>query len=522
MGLGDVYLGAPVATPLDPRHRLVTTKYNPARTWTPENAVGIGGAYLCVYGMEGPGGYQFVGRTVQMWNRWRQTADFPRWQALAAAFLRPAALLSREWRGAVAAARGLPAWPLPAACRSGDAAPGGLSTFPRRQRGIDRGLPAAAADGIRCRTPAPGAKRASPRRRWLKPRRCASKRKLPAGSEAVYAPVTGSLWQLRAQVGQKVAADEELLVMEAMKMEISVRAPVAGSGSPPSSARPASRRRPATCCSPSKPVEHPHDAHGPSPPCARRISPGRQTPRQTVEEVLARIERRADNPIWISRRGRSCVARARRAAANAGPRAAAVVWHPLRHQGQHRSRGTADHRGLPGVCLSAGRECRGPYRKLIDAGAIAIGKTNLDQFATGLVGTRSPYGIVRNSFDARYISGGSSSGSARGRGAGPGWAFALGTDTGRFRTRARCIQQPRRLQAHTGCDQHAAAWCRRVARSMPISIFALTAGDAAQVAEVMRGPDPGDPWSRAGVACAGPRLVAPDRATHRRAAPGPA
>ena len=68
MGLGDVYLGAPVATPLDPRHRLVTTKYNPARTWTPENAVGIGGAYMCIYGMEGPGGYQFVGRTTQVWN----------------------------------------------------------------------------------------------------------------------------------------------------------------------------------------------------------------------------------------------------------------------------------------------------------------------------------------------------------------------------------------------------------------------------------------------------------------------
>ena len=68
LGLGDVYLGAPVATPLDPRHRLVTTKYNPARTWTAENSVGIGGAYLCIYGMEGPGGYQFVGRTVQVWN----------------------------------------------------------------------------------------------------------------------------------------------------------------------------------------------------------------------------------------------------------------------------------------------------------------------------------------------------------------------------------------------------------------------------------------------------------------------
>lgn len=76
MGLGDVYLGAPVATPLDPRHRLVTTKYNPARTWTPENAVGIGGAYMCVYGMEGPGGYQFVGRTLQMWNKGENNIDF--------------------------------------------------------------------------------------------------------------------------------------------------------------------------------------------------------------------------------------------------------------------------------------------------------------------------------------------------------------------------------------------------------------------------------------------------------------
>ncbi|MEO7033208.1 MAG: urea carboxylase [Polyangiaceae bacterium] len=76
LGLGDVYLGAPVATPLDPRQRLVTTKYNPARTWTPENAVGIGGAYMCIYGMEGPGGYQFVGRTVQVYNRFKTTKRF--------------------------------------------------------------------------------------------------------------------------------------------------------------------------------------------------------------------------------------------------------------------------------------------------------------------------------------------------------------------------------------------------------------------------------------------------------------
>jgi urea carboxylase len=76
LGLGDVYLGAPVAVPLDPRHRLVSTKYNPARTWTPANAVGIGGAFLCVYGIEGPGGYQLIGRTVQMWHQ----SEEPPWR----------------------------------------------------------------------------------------------------------------------------------------------------------------------------------------------------------------------------------------------------------------------------------------------------------------------------------------------------------------------------------------------------------------------------------------------------------
>jgi urea carboxylase len=76
LGLGDVYLGAPVAVPLDPCHRLVTTKYTPARTWTPANAVGIGGAFLCVYGIEGPGGYQLVGRTAQIWHQ----AEEPPWR----------------------------------------------------------------------------------------------------------------------------------------------------------------------------------------------------------------------------------------------------------------------------------------------------------------------------------------------------------------------------------------------------------------------------------------------------------
>ncbi|HJW76483.1 MAG TPA: carboxyltransferase domain-containing protein [Thermoleophilia bacterium] len=76
IGLGDVYLGAPCAVPLDPRRRLVVPKYNPARTWTPEGAVGIGGAYLCIYPMESPGGYQLFGRTLPIWNTMQSTRDF--------------------------------------------------------------------------------------------------------------------------------------------------------------------------------------------------------------------------------------------------------------------------------------------------------------------------------------------------------------------------------------------------------------------------------------------------------------
>jgi len=76
LGLGDVYLGAPCAVPLDPRYRLVTPKYNPARLWTPEGAVGIGGAYICIYPMESPGGYQLIGRTLPIWNTYQTSPAF--------------------------------------------------------------------------------------------------------------------------------------------------------------------------------------------------------------------------------------------------------------------------------------------------------------------------------------------------------------------------------------------------------------------------------------------------------------
>lgn len=76
IGLGDVYLGAPCAVPLDPRFRLEAPKYNPARTYTCEGAVGIGGAFMCIYPMESPGGYQLIGRTLPIWNTRQNTPDF--------------------------------------------------------------------------------------------------------------------------------------------------------------------------------------------------------------------------------------------------------------------------------------------------------------------------------------------------------------------------------------------------------------------------------------------------------------
>ncbi|WP_027328519.1 urea carboxylase [Marinimicrobium agarilyticum] len=76
LGLGDVYLSAPCAVPVDPRHRLLTSKYNPARTYTAEGTVGIGGVYMCIYGMDSPGGYQLVGRTLPIWNKFLKSNMF--------------------------------------------------------------------------------------------------------------------------------------------------------------------------------------------------------------------------------------------------------------------------------------------------------------------------------------------------------------------------------------------------------------------------------------------------------------
>jgi urea carboxylase len=229
LGLGDVYLGAPVASPLDPRHRLVTTKYNPARTWTPENAVGIGGAYLCVYGMEGPGGYQFVGRTLQMWNTHRSTAEFsPGKPWLLRCFDRicfhpvsPEELLQIRDEFP----RGLYSPP--------------IETAEFRLRDYHAFLEAIAPEAAAFKARQQEAFHAE-RERWAaggatefdEPSEPPASREIPPevpeGCNPVRAPITASIWNVAVETGQRVDAGQRLIVLESMKMEIAVVAPSAG------------------------------------------------------------------------------------------------------------------------------------------------------------------------------------------------------------------------------------------------------------------------------------------------------
>lgn len=227
LGLGDVYLGAPVATPLDPRHRLVTTKYNPARTWTAENSVGIGGAYLCIYGMEGPGGYQFVGRTLQMWNRWRPVDAFGGQPWLLRFFdqIRFHPVSADELQRI---RRDFPLGRHALRIESGELR---LADY--------EALLAAEGDGIAAFRATQQQAFQEERERWIASGQAHFDSEAPAadpdaeaplapGQQAVESHIAGNLWQLRVAVGQRVAAGEVVAVLESMKMEIALDAPCAG------------------------------------------------------------------------------------------------------------------------------------------------------------------------------------------------------------------------------------------------------------------------------------------------------
>jgi len=229
-GLGDVYLGAPVATPIDPRHRLVTTKYNPARTWTPPNVVGIGGAYMCIYGMEGPGGYQLFGRTIQVWNTYRQTGPFSDKPWLLRFFDQVRFFPVThdeltEWR------RDFPLGRREIRIEQTEFRLADYRAF-LAENSI------AIAEFETHRNAAFAAERADWERRGEFDRVAslieevgdepADAIALPDGAELVEAPFGGSVWKLMKAPGDTVTAGETIAVLEAMKMEFPVLSPAAG------------------------------------------------------------------------------------------------------------------------------------------------------------------------------------------------------------------------------------------------------------------------------------------------------
>ena len=204
--------------------------------------------------------------------------------------------------------------------------------------------------------------------------------------------------------------------------------------------------------------------------------------------LLARLA--PDDPAWISRLDATSLA-AELARLDSLDPAQAPLWGiPFAVKDNIDAAGWTTTAACPAFAHTADADAT-VVARLCAAGAVLVGKTNLDQFATGLVGTRSPYGEVPNTFDPAYVSGGSSSGSASivARGLVP---FALGTDTagsGRVPAGYNHIVGLKPTPHRIGMQGVVPA-CRTLD---VVSVFALTLGDAAEVAAVIDGPDAGSP-----------------------------
>ena len=214
---------------------------------------------------------------------------------------------------------------------------------------------------------------------------------------------------------------------------------------------------------------------------------------ELMEHVLDRVASAPERHVWISLLSRERVLEYARALESKSPDSLPLYGVPF---------AVKDNIDLEGVPTTAAcpdysympQASAYVVQRLIEAGAIPIGKTNLDQFATGLVGTRSPYGACQNSFNSEYVSGGSSSGSAVSVATGL-VSFSLGTDT------AGSGRVPAGFNNIVGlkptCGRLSASGVVPACRSIDcVSIFALTADDAARVCAVAEGFDRADAYSR--------------------------
>ncbi len=220
---------------------------------------------------------------------------------------------------------------------------------------------------------------------------------------------------------------------------------------------------------------------------------GSTRPSEVVATVLDRLSRRGNDKVWID-----VVPRAELEARAAELDTQSAEDLPL-YGVPFAIKDNIDLAGRPttAACPDYGyiAESNAPVvQRLINAGAIAIGKTNMDQFATGLVGTRSPHGACANAFDERYISGGSSSGSAIAVAAGL-VSFALGTDTAGSGRVPAAFNNIVGLKPSLGLlsTRGVVPACRTLDC---VSIFALTVSDAQTVLQFAEGFDGKDPYSR--------------------------
>jgi allophanate hydrolase len=224
-----------------------------------------------------------------------------------------------------------------------------------------------------------------------------------------------------------------------------------------------------------------------------RLRASRVRPSEVVEGVLARIAARGSDKVWIHLVPREELMRRAADLERRGPAGLPLYGIPFAIKDNIDLAGHPTTAACPEFAYTP--EASAPVvQALLDAGAIAVGKTNLDQFAAGLVGTRSPYGACGNSFDPNYVSGGSSSGSAIAVAAGL-VSFSLGTDT------AGSGRVPAAFNNLFGvkptCGLLSARGVVPACRSLDcISIFALNAGDAAEVLELAQGYDAADAYSR--------------------------
>jgi urea carboxylase len=229
MGLGDVYLGAPVAIPLDPRHRLVTTKYNPARTWTPPNVVGIGGAYMCIYGMEGPGGYQLFGRTVQVWSSYGQTHDFRDGKPWLLRFFDQIRFFPvthaelTEWR------RDFPHGRRPLRIETETFSLSNYRRFLHEHRASIEAFQLTRQAAFDAEREEWARRNELSREETLEESSSTSKAfDVPPGADLVEAPLGGNIWRIHVRPGDRIERGAVIAAIEAMKTECAVPSPATG------------------------------------------------------------------------------------------------------------------------------------------------------------------------------------------------------------------------------------------------------------------------------------------------------